>query len=177
MKKLLLLAVLAHAASALAADKVLLEAPVTYHANASVVDSVKTECKIEEMLTRDVGAALVKVNKGGNGTVASAAEAGDAAVLRLQISHVLGVGGGAWSGPKAITVYAELVENGKVTRSGRVNRWSTGGMWGGFKGTCSILDRCSKALGADLSKWVVDPSFKLEEIPAPTEKIAEAKPE
>lgn len=70
-----------------------------------------------------------KRNKGGPGTVAVGADTGGSQVLRLQISHVLGIGGGAWTGPKAITVNAELLEDGKVVRNTKVNRWSIGGFW------------------------------------------------
>ncbi|WP_238327930.1 hypothetical protein [Paraburkholderia mimosarum] len=85
-------------------------------------------------LTRHVGTALRKTNKTGDGTIASEADAGDAKVLRLQITHVLGVGGGAWSGPKATTVSADLIEGGKATRHTKINRWSVGGVWGRVQG-------------------------------------------
>jgi len=87
----------------------------------------------------------------------------------------LGVGGGAWSGPKAITVNADLLDaSGKVIRHTKINRWSMGGMFGGFKGTCSILDRSAAAIGKDLSRWVRDPSYQIVEEAAPKE--AEAAP-
>ncbi|WP_296227833.1 hypothetical protein [Ralstonia sp. UBA689] len=55
-----------------------------------------------------------KVDKIDNVTMASEADAGDADALRLQISHVLDVGGGARIGPKAITVMAPLFYGSKV---------------------------------------------------------------
>ncbi|MBM3115797.1 hypothetical protein [Jeongeupia naejangsanensis] len=171
MKKLLVLGLLAAATNAPAANKaVLLEVPVTYHADAGVVAKVKEECKPEEQLATRVGEVMKKLSREGTGTVASAAEAaeaGDAAVLRLQITHVLGVGGGAFSGPKAITVNAELLEGGKVVRQTKINRWSIGGVFGAFKGTCSILDRSAAAIGKDLGRWVRDPSYQIKEEAAP----------
>ncbi|MFT0172566.1 hypothetical protein ACLKMY_26785 [Paraburkholderia mimosarum] len=120
-------------------------------------------------LTRHVGTALRKINKTGDGTIASEADAGDAKVLRLQITHVLGVGGGAWSGPKAATVSADLIEGGKVTRHTKINRWSVGGVWGAFKGSCSILDRTTIVISKDLSRWVRDPSYEIKEEAPPKE--------
>lgn len=176
MKTTALLGLCALATFASASD-VVLETPVTYHPSAGVVDKVKEECKIEEMLASRVAPVLKRRNK-GEATVAAGADAGDATVLRLQITHVLGVGGGGWSGPKAITVNAELLERGKVVRQTRINRWSTGGMWGGFKGTCSILDRCAVAIGKDLGRWVGDPAYKIEDEAAPKgAETADAKPE
>jgi hypothetical protein len=165
--------------SAFAASQVLLETPVTYAPDASVVQQVKDECHLEDMLARHVGDTLRKINRTGDGTLASQADAGDAKVLRLQITHVLGVGGGAWSGPKAMTVSADLIEDGKVARHTKINRWSVGGMWGAFKGTCSILDRTTVAISKDLGRWVRDPSYEIKEEAPPKEAsspTAEAVP-
>ncbi|CAG2131561.1 hypothetical protein LMG19282_00518 [Cupriavidus campinensis] len=156
--------------------QVLLETPVTYAPGAGVVDKVREECQIESMLATRVSDVLRRRNKGGDGKLAAGAEAGEAQVMRLQITHVLGVGGGAWTGPKAITVNAELIEGGKVARHVKLNRWSIGGFWGGFKGTCSILNRSAVALAKDLNRWARDPSYvPKEEVepPAPTEGQAE----
>ncbi|MFC5474723.1 hypothetical protein [Paraherbaspirillum soli] len=170
MKKLFVIGMLTYGASTLAAGNTLLETPVTYHPDAGVVESVKNECHIEDMLARRVGPVLAKLNKTGDGTIATGTKTAGADLLRLQITHVLGVGGGAWSGPKAITVTADLLdEHGKVTRHTKINRWSMGGMWGGFKGTCSILDRSAVAIGKDLGRWVHDPAFQIAEEPAPKE--------
>lgn len=158
------LAALCCAISVSAADatpeKVLLEAPVTYHPNAGVVEKVRTECRIEDLLARRIGAVLDASGSGLDGTLAAGVKAPAAAqVLRVQITHVLGVGGGAWSGPKAITVTAALLEKGRVVRQTKINRWSMGGVFGSFKGTCSILDRSATAIGKDLGRWVRDPSY------------------
>jgi hypothetical protein len=158
MKKLALLALLTCAAGAQAADIALLT-PIAYDPTASVVDKVKQECKIEEQLTTDVSEAFRK-NKIGP-TVTTADGAGE--VIKVRITHVLGVGGGAWSGPKAITVHADLMKDGKVERTTRINRWTTGGIWGGFKGTCSILNRSSAAIAKDLVKWAKDPSYSVDD--------------
>ncbi len=176
MKHLFLIGLCLSTTTALAANPVLLETPVTYAPGASVVDQVKSECQIENMLTTRVGDVLRKRNKTGDGTVASTGDANGAQVLRLQITHILGVGGGAWTGPKAITVTADLLEGGKVIRNTKINRWSVGGMWGGFKGTCSILDRTAVAIGKDLGRWVADPSYVIKE-EAPPKEAAEAAAE
>ncbi|SDI70724.1 hypothetical protein SAMN04487926_12262 [Paraburkholderia steynii] len=172
MKRLLFVSLCLSATAAVAAPPVLLETPVTYAPDASVVEQVRNECHIEDMLTRHVGDVLRKLNKGGDGTVASQAGSSDARILRLQITHVMGVGGGAWSGPKATTVSADLLEGEKVVRHARINRWSVGGVWGGFKGTCSILDRTTVFIAKDLYRWVRDPSYEIREEDPPKEASA-----
>lgn len=172
MKRLLLTSLCLSATAAVAAPPVLLETPVTYAPDVSVVEQVRNECHIEDMLTRHVGDLLRKLNKGGDGTVASQTGAGNATILRLQITHVLGVGGGAWSGPKATTVSVDLVEGDKVVRHARINRWSVGGVWGAFKGTCSILDRTTIFIAKDLYRWVRDPSYEIREEAPPKEASA-----
>ncbi|MCX9156403.1 hypothetical protein OPU71_09740 [Niveibacterium sp. 24ML] len=164
----------AFAQSAFAADRVVLMTPVTYTPDSSIVQKVKDECQPEQQVARQVESALNK-KFGGGSPITSLADANGAQVMKIQVSHVLGVGGGAWSGPKAITVYVDLLENGKVVRKTRVNRWSTGGMWGGFKGTCSILDRCAAALAKDLTRWAADPNVKLEDDAVPKDAAPEDK--
>nr|WP_315596049.1 hypothetical protein [uncultured Cupriavidus sp.] len=173
MKLYLFAALSLSSATAVAASQaVVLETPVTYAPGSEVVERVKTECHIEDMLANRVGDILRKRNKGGTGTVAVGADASGSQVLRLQISHVLGIGGGAWTGPKALTVIAELVEDGKVVRNTKVNRWSIGGFWGAFKGTCSILDRSAIVIAKDMARWVRDPSYVVKDEGPPKDPSA-----
>jgi hypothetical protein len=139
----------------------LLETPVEYLPDASVVDSVRSECKLENMLTEDIGQALADVNN-GPGTIAANGDPAGKPVLRTRISFVMGVGGGGWTGPKAITVKVKLLEHGKVTREGKLTAWSTGGAFAAFKGTCAILRRCSHQIGDTLAQWVDDPTVELD---------------
>ena len=80
-------------------------------------------------------------------------------VLHLKFLHVLGNSGGAWSGSKSVTVTGELIENGEVIGSFTGSRYSTGGAFGGFKGTCAILGRCIKTLGKDIAEWLKNPTM------------------
>ena len=169
----------AFATAALAAPVTRLEVPVTYHPNAGVAPNVKEECQIEKMLATRVGTVLGKLNKTGDGTIEVGTDPAGDNVLRLQITHVLGVGGGAWTGPKAITVAADLLQDGKVVRHTKVNRWSVGGVFGAFKSTCTILERSADAISKDMNRWVRDASYKIVEEPAPKDAVVtegEAKP-
>ena len=79
--------------------------------------------------------------------------------LAMQIVEVQGVAGGAWTGPKAVVVEGTLYDNGKVAGSFRASRFSGGGAFGGYKNTCSILGRCTKAIGKDVAGWLQSPTM------------------
>lgn len=77
--------------------------------------------------------------------------------LQLEITEVHAPGGGAFSGPKWMSVSGVLRNNGHRVAGFTGSRASTGGFFGGYKGTCSIVGRCAKALGSDIAKWLKDP--------------------
>jgi len=52
-----------------------------------------------------------------------------------------------------------LKENGEVIGSFTGARYSGGGAFGGFKGTCAILGRCIETLGKDIATWLKDPTM------------------
>ncbi len=174
MKRFLLIALCLASSSVFAGERrqVLLETPVAYASGANVVERVKDECNIGDMLTKHVGEALRRLNRTGEGTIDVNASPGDAEVLRLQITYVMGVGGGAWTGPKAISLSADLIDNGKVVRHTKFKRWSVGGVWGAFKGTCSILDRTTVFISKDLRRWVHNPRYEIKDEDAPSSASA-----
>lgn len=146
MNKIALSILLAVCASA-HADGVTLVTPVTYAAEAPVVTKVRQECQLENRLATDINAALAN-------TTTPNGEA-----VRVTILDVMGVGGGAWSGPKSISLRVELMKDGKVERSTRLTRTTGGGAFGGFKGTCAILERDSAVLGKDVARWAGNDSY------------------
>jgi len=142
MKKIAFAALLAACAAA-HADGVKLLTPVSYTSESSVVPKVREACKLEERLTEDVGSQLAGTTDSTQGDV-----------VRVSIVDVMGVGGGGWTGPKAVSIRVELLKDGKVARSTHLTRTTTGGAFGGFKGTCSMLERDTKVLGKDVASWV-----------------------
>ena len=141
-------AVLLAASAAAHADGVKLLTPVSYAAESSVVPKVREACKLEERLTEDVGSQLAGTTDSTQGDV-----------VRVSIVDVMGVGGGGWTGPKAISIRVELLKDGKLERSTHLTRTTSGGAFGGFKGTCSMLERDSSVLGKDVAKWVASSAY------------------
>ena len=78
--------------------------------------------------------------------------------IDMAITEVHLPGGGAWSGPKWLEVTGTLHEgDGDVVASFRAKRFSTGGAFAGFKGNCSIIGRCARAIAKDIAGWLRNP--------------------
>jgi hypothetical protein len=78
----------------------------------------------------------------------------DGKVLVVHITSAVS-GGNNWIGhSKAMSAKAELFENGQPQGFVNFTRDSGGGFGAAFKGSCSVLGRCSKALGKDIAEWL-----------------------
>lgn len=140
-----------------AADTIAL-ADTTPYGESGTPDNVRNECELHSKLPEYVKTYAKKakidlVLQPGEPDTRSGR------VLVLKIIGTEGVGGGAWSGAKAVKVTGELYENGKVVGSFYARRHSGGGAFGGYKGTCSIMGRCVKAIGKDVSGWLKKPTM------------------
>ncbi len=141
----------------LAAGKVTIPKEAPYASQVSVPDAVRAECnlpgKVSDYVKEYAGKNfdVVQADKVTAGTPGQA--------LDLKIVNLTGTGGGAWSGPKHVTVQGTLWENGKVKGTFTSTRYSSGGAFGGYKGTCAILGRCTKAIGKDVGEWLMAPSM------------------
>jgi len=144
-------------ASPATAETYTLSSAVPFADGSGASDQVESECKLESKLPGFIKSAAkrgitVVLNDGPLDDV-------EGKVLFIEITHILGTGGGAWSGPKAVSAKGELREAGEVIASFNSTRYSTGGAFGGFKGTCSILGRCVKSMGKDIAKWLNNPTM------------------
>jgi len=129
--------------------------PVVEFAEASgASDSVKAECTLDTRLPVFIQSYAKKQDISvelGDGTTGR--------VLHLKFVNVIGPGGGAWSGAKSVTVEGKLTEDGKVIGTFIGVRYSGGGMFAAYKGTCSILGRCVKKMGSDIATWLANPTM------------------
>lgn len=68
-------------------------------------------------------------------------------------------GGNAFVGHrKQVVVKGRLLENGEEIGNFSAIRGSMGGMWGGYKSSCSVLYRCQTTLAKDILGWLAHPS-------------------
>jgi hypothetical protein len=128
---------------------------IPFDQTTQVPHAVKSECALGNKLSdfihsygREYSSNVVKVGK---------IDGEQGKVLDVKITNVHGTAGGAWSGAKSVAIEGKLTENGKVIGTFRGSRYSGGGAFGGFKGTCAILGRCVKALGRDVAQWLQSP--------------------
>jgi len=133
------------------AGTVKVQSPVPFAKSATVREQVREQCKLGEKLASFLADsnAEVELVEGAPGSAGT--------VLAMEITEVHASGGGAFSGPKWMTVKGTLKKNGRSVSRFRAKRFSTGGAFGAFKGTCSIIGRCTKALGQDIGAWLRDP--------------------
>lgn len=113
-------------------------------------DAVREECGLQRRLPELVAEAnpdveLVPRRHLRRGTV-----------LRLTVVDVHAPGGGPFSGPKSMTVAAELRERGELVATARAKRVTTAAPFRG--GTCRQLDKIARAIARDLGHWLRDPT-------------------
>ncbi|MFA5938328.1 MAG: hypothetical protein WC809_03140 [Sinimarinibacterium sp.] len=128
-----------------AAEPVKLGKAVPFESPATATEAVQRECGLPEQLATWVADAA------GERVTLVDGEAKGGSVLKMKITHVLGVGGPFT--PKSLSVDGELMENGKVVGSFRARRQTTGGA------TCAALAKCAKSLGKDIAGFLAAPSM------------------
>jgi hypothetical protein len=155
-----------------AQEKLLVQVPAVYDTNVVGGHKIKAECGLENLLGNHVY-ERVSQKFPGSLQVKDSDPAGSDKVLRLTILSVHGVGGGSWSGPKSMTIRADLAQNGKVVQSTVKSRSSRGGPFGGFKGTCDIFERNVQTLAKDVALWLgrTPPVSEVPVQQAPTEPL------
>ena len=133
-----------------AKEKIKILESLPFSVVANVPTAVQNECRLGEKTS----AFIEKYSKKSVERVSSI-DSGK--YLDMEITEVFAPGGGAWSGPKWMEVTGTLMDGDEAVASFRAKRFSTGGAFGGFKGTCSILGRCTKAIGKDIAMWLKNP--------------------
>jgi hypothetical protein len=147
----------AHAADGVAAaNSVNVQAVVPYAEGATIAGAVKRECQLGEKLSsfiKDYGkekgvmvAQVPQVTAGAPGRV-----------LVLEITDALADGNAFIGHHTYTTVKGKLYQDGTQIGNFTGRRNSMGGVFGGFKGNCSVLGRTVKALGGDIADWLTHP--------------------
>lgn len=130
------------------------EAP---YSNKDVIDTaIVAECALPKRVTELLAQALTKAGI-EHKTVANPKPDSGANVLQLEIAQAQS-GGNAFVGHfKGVTVSGKLFQNGKQVATFVATRKSSGGAFGGFKGSCAVLGRCTQAIGQDIARWLSSP--------------------
>lgn len=159
MKRIIfsLATLLATACPALADEPLFVQVPAAVDPAAPIPAAVRSECAIDMLLGNHALSALGKSGLTPQ-SATSQEQAGDNKFVQITVLSVHGFGGGGWSGPKSMTVRADIKQGQTTLKSTVLSRSSTGGAFSAFKGTCEILGRVATALGKDVAKWVSQPA-------------------
>ena len=135
------------------ADPLLVSPSADYGPNSAVPDNIKAECTLPAAQTESVLAAL-----NAAGITAQAAPTGAVRAkgrfLKLEIVSAISAGNAFLGHKKQVTTGAHLFENGKEIAQTTKTRDSMGGAFAGYRGSCSVLHRCTTTLGKDIAEWV-----------------------
>ena len=148
-------ALLVSAGAAAAGDSIKLLRKVGFAEGAFVRPEVKSECNLEGRVPEWVQQFAQK--RGIHVDLVDALP-DSGLVLELEIADAIELGN-AWTGrQKGLVIQGRLLENGKLKGNFRGRRMTSGGFFGGYKGTCSFLGRCAKTLGSDVAEWLQSPA-------------------
>jgi hypothetical protein len=115
--------------------------------SASVRAAIREQCNLQTIIPEAIASNASNAELvDGNGN------------LSLAISAVHAPGGWVFSGPKWLEVTGKLTRGGE-TYSFRAKRFSA---FDPFGGVCSILNKCGRAIGADIASWLQNPTANAE---------------
>lgn len=136
-----------------AQEKLYVQVPAAYDPQAWAVRQVKDQCALAAMVGNQV---FSQVQRGmpQAAAIETPADASGARVLRLTIVNIFGIGGGGWTGPKALTMRAELVRGAEVLGTFERREESRGGILGPVTGTCGIFEGIAETLGQEIARWL-----------------------
>ncbi len=137
------------------AEPVVIGANVPYGEDADVQNRVRDECvelnrQFAQYIREYAAEKGVEVVSGDN-------QSGSGLELRVEITHAVSQGN-AWIGHhKGTAARGALYRDGQRVASVKARRFSMGGAFAGFKGSCSVLGRTVKAMGRDIGYWLENP--------------------
>jgi hypothetical protein len=150
MKTVYLVLLIAFAPSMALAE--LLVSPAAGY-GAGIADNIKNECGLPQSQTE---AVLKQLAEAGVPARAASSDAIPATgrFLELRIENAISAGNAFMGHHKHVTTSAHLFEDGVEIAQTTQSRDSTGGFFGGYKSSCSVLRRCTVTLGKDIAGWV-----------------------
>lgn len=174
MRKYLCLMPLAMLATQSMAGEILnVQVPAALAADAPMLDAVKMQCAVPQIVGEDIFASVGKVYANSK-RVGGEASTRDRLALKTTILSAQGWAGGYWSGSKEITIRIDLVKNGKTLDTTTLDHSSSGGLMGPFKGTCDIFRRDAEKLANQVAKWVAKRRGILDGVDARPEHLEDA---
>ena len=144
------------------AEAIKVQSVIPYAESAKIPQKIRTECtKLGSQLaqfTQEFGKSFgvrieltdkLDINEQGR-------------VLHLEFTDAISKGNAFIGHQKSTAAHGILYQDGKKIAEFDVSRDSMGGMFAGYKGSCSVLGRTVKTMGKDIAQWLKDPKDKAE---------------
>jgi hypothetical protein len=110
----------------------------------------ESQMKVLHEQAKELGAAIVEDE--------AAVAANKGRVLLVETANAISAGNAFTGHRKQVIVKGRLLENGEEIGNFTAIRGSMGGMWGGYKSSCSVLYRCQTTLAKDIIGWLKNPT-------------------
>lgn len=150
-----LLAGLLFSAGVVNAQPVVVAPAIPYADDAHIQQKILDECV--ELNTQFAHFIKEYADENGVEVVLGEAGADSGRVLHVAITEAVSQGNAFLGHHKGSAAAGTLVENGREVARFRATRYSMGGAFAGFKGSCSVLGRTVKAMGRDIAEWLKNP--------------------
>ena len=144
--------------AASAAEPVLMAKPVPFIDASLIAGNIKRECTIQDQLADYIN-EYAREHRIEVRFAAEVEPNAAAQVLDVRICESISQGNPFIGHRKSTTAVGKLSRDGALVASFTARRDSMGGMFAGYKGSCSVLGRTVKALGKDIAAWLLAPSM------------------
>ena len=132
--------------------RIRIQSVIPYAKDNHIAKKIKSECSL------NTNFANYLVSSAGNiKTADKLNKSASGQVLVMEIVDATSSGNAFIGHRKSATVRGTLYKQGKLVAGFTARRISGGGFLGGFKGSCSVLNRVMKAIASDISKWLASP--------------------
>jgi len=119
-----------------------------------IAENILKECTIDTQVMKYIKAYSAK--QGFNVVVDGKPKANEN-VLKVSITDAVSSRSGYRGHNKYVTISGKLYKGNKLEASFKGARKSGGGMFGAYKGSCAVLNGCTKTIGRDTARWLSDP--------------------
>lgn len=158
LHKCLIASVVLLAMGSAQADVVTLPRSAPWTDEREIASNIRSECQLQTQLPAYI-AEYAREEKKIETRFADAVSPDDAGrVLVLEIEEAVSRGNAFIGHQKFTRAKGTLYDNGQEIGNFVAQRYSMGGAFAGYKGSCSVLGRTVKAIGRDVAGWMAAPT-------------------
>jgi len=129
---------------------------IPYKKGAMIAANIKKECTLNTQLSEFISSHGSEYNIAVN-RVPKLTKKTKGQYLVVEIVDAISTGNAFLGHRKFTKIKGELFESGKRVASFTAARFSGGGFFGAYKGSCSVLERTVDTLGRDVATWLRSP--------------------